>query len=85
MPQVYGNIQNIDIYLHSSLKFSDLIVNFSKNILGEDALDTDVPTEFEAKFFTSPARKILWLILQPLFYALRPLLIYKFVLFMTNL
>ena len=45
--------------------------------LGEDGLDTDVPTELEALFFTSPLRKFLWLSLQPFFYAFRPLIIYK--------
>lgn len=44
---------------------------------GEEALDTDVPTEFEGRFFTTTGRKFLWLFLQPLFYAFRPLIIYK--------
>ncbi|ETN79089.1 stearoyl-CoA 9-desaturase [Necator americanus] len=44
---------------------------------GEDGLDTDVPTELEAQLFTTPCRKFLWLLFQPLFYAFRPLVIYK--------
>lgn len=43
---------------------------------GEDALDTDVPTALEARLFTTPVRKFIWLTLQPFFYAFRPLLIY---------
>ncbi|VDK32409.1 unnamed protein product [Anisakis simplex] len=44
---------------------------------GEEALDTDVPTELEGRLFTTPMRKFIWLILQPFFYAFRPLLIYR--------
>jgi sphingolipid delta-4 desaturase len=44
---------------------------------GEHDLDTDIPTELEAKLFTSPWRKVIWLTLQPLFYAFRPLLTYR--------
>ncbi|CAK5076715.1 unnamed protein product [Meloidogyne enterolobii] len=37
----------------------------------------DIPTEFEAKFFVGPIGKFVWLILQPVFYGLRPLSTYK--------
>lgn len=33
----------------------------------------DIPTNFEGWFFCTPARKLLWLVLQPFFYSLRPL------------
>lgn len=42
---------------------------------GEDGTDMDVPTEREGQFFNTPLRKILWVILQPAFYALRPVLV----------
>jgi sphingolipid delta-4 desaturase len=45
--------------------------------IAEESLDTDLPTDFEAQFFTTPLRKILWISLQPLFYGLRPLIVYK--------
>jgi sphingolipid delta-4 desaturase len=41
---------------------------------GHDVVDVDVPCEWEGWFFQSPARKFLWCLLQPAFYALRPLL-----------
>uniref|UniRef100_A0A6I8N2G1 sphingolipid 4-desaturase n=1 Tax=Ornithorhynchus anatinus TaxID=9258 RepID=A0A6I8N2G1_ORNAN len=43
--------------------------------LGGDILDVDIPTDFEGWFFCTPGRKLVWLILQPLFYALRPLFV----------
>lgn len=43
--------------------------------LGGDGLDVDIPTDIEGWFFCTPARKVLWLFLQPLFYALRPLVV----------
>ncbi|XP_037687825.1 sphingolipid delta(4)-desaturase/C4-monooxygenase DES2 isoform X2 [Choloepus didactylus] len=44
--------------------------------LGGDGLDVDVPSRFEGWFFCTPARKLLWLALQPFFYALRPLCVH---------
>ncbi|XP_028920413.1 sphingolipid delta(4)-desaturase/C4-monooxygenase DES2-like [Ornithorhynchus anatinus] len=41
--------------------------------LGGRGLDVDVPTALEARLFCRPAGKLAWLVLQPLFYALRPL------------
>mmetsp|Transcript_53930 Transcript_53930/g.122917 ORF Transcript_53930/g.122917 Transcript_53930/m.122917 type:complete len:340 (+) Transcript_53930:100-1119(+) len=40
---------------------------------GHDVVDVDVPCEWEGWFFTSPPKKFLWCLLQPAFYALRPL------------
>lgn len=40
---------------------------------GEDALDTDIPTIAEGHIFTTAFAKILWVMMQPLFYALRPM------------
>lgn len=40
---------------------------------GVDGVDTDIPTAFEGRFFTTPFRKLMWVFLQPFFYAIRPL------------
>jgi sphingolipid delta-4 desaturase len=40
---------------------------------GDEELDVDIPSRFEARFFNTSGTKLLWLLLQPIFYALRPL------------
>jgi len=41
---------------------------------GEDHVDTDIPTKAEGWLFASRPGKFVWLLMQPAFYALRPLL-----------
>lgn len=41
---------------------------------GHDVIDTDIPTEWEGRFFTTPLRKFLWVFFQSFFYALRPVI-----------
>ncbi|KAL7055046.1 hypothetical protein AAHC03_024536 [Spirometra sp. Aus1] len=40
--------------------------------LGHEDLDTDIPMKIEAALFKSPASRIVWLLINPLFYTLRP-------------
>jgi sphingolipid delta-4 desaturase len=42
---------------------------------GVDGWDTDVPTKFEVNTFTNALLKTLWVILQPAFYGIRPMLV----------
>lgn len=42
---------------------------------GVDGTDVDIPTAAEGKFFTTPFRKFLWVLFQPFFYAIRPLIV----------
>lgn len=42
---------------------------------GVDVIDVDVPTDAEGKIFNTTWKKIIWVILQPAFYALRPLFV----------
>ena len=40
---------------------------------GQDVIDTDIPTNLEARLFCTTFGKFVWVCFQPLFYALRPL------------
>jgi len=42
---------------------------------GVDVIDVDVPTEAEGRIFNTTLKKVVWVILQPAFYALRPLFV----------
>lgn len=43
---------------------------------GDEKLDTDIPTSLEARLFCTTFGKLIWMSLQPLFYALRPVITY---------
>ncbi|XP_072885465.1 sphingolipid delta(4)-desaturase/C4-monooxygenase DES2-like isoform X1 [Hemitrygon akajei] len=63
---------NLPIGMPYSASFKKYHIDHHR-YLGGEGLDVDVPTDFEACFFRTPARKVLWLIVQPLLYILRPL------------
>ncbi|XP_076777327.1 sphingolipid delta(4)-desaturase/C4-monooxygenase DES2 isoform X3 [Arvicanthis niloticus] len=63
---------NLPIGLPYATSFKKYHVDHHR-YLGGDGLDVDIPTNFEGWFFCTPARKLLWLVLQPFFYSLRPL------------
>ncbi|XP_035635645.1 sphingolipid delta(4)-desaturase/C4-monooxygenase DES2-like [Oncorhynchus keta] len=72
--RLFGIFANLPIGVPYSISFKKYHVDHHR-YLGGHGLDVDVPTHLEARLFSSPARKILWLFLQPLFYALRPLVV----------
>ena len=43
---------------------------------GHDGMDTDIPSAWEVRAFSNTILKLLWLVLQPAFYALRPLIVH---------
>lgn len=68
----FGIFANLPIGLPYATSFKKYHVDHHR-YLGGDGLDVDIPTNFEGWFFCTPARKLLWLVLQPFFYSLRPL------------
>ncbi|XP_007518395.1 sphingolipid delta(4)-desaturase/C4-monooxygenase DES2 [Erinaceus europaeus] len=65
-------VANLPIALPYAASFKKYHVDHHR-YLGGHGLDVDVPTSLEGRLFCTPARKLLWLALQPLVYTLRPL------------
>lgn len=66
---------------YCKVKFSIIIIIIIYTIIpfqyqGDEKLDTDIPTYFEAKLFCTTFGKFCWVLLQPLFYAFRPVFMY---------
>lgn len=69
--RLFGIWANLPIGVPMSISFKKYHVEHHR-YQGTDGYDTDLATEWEGRFFHSTATKILWLFLQPLFYAFRP-------------
>jgi len=68
----FGMFANLPIGVPMSIGFKKYHIDHHR-YLGGDNLDVDLPTEWEGWFFQNSFLKIIWLILNPLFYVLRPL------------
>ncbi|XP_054161939.1 sphingolipid delta(4)-desaturase DES1-like [Oppia nitens] len=70
----FGIVANFPLGFPYFVSFKHYHTNHHQ-YLGVDKLDPDTPSEFEARIFSTSATKVLWLILQPLIYGLRPLIV----------
>ncbi|XP_077196579.1 sphingolipid delta(4)-desaturase DES1 [Paroedura picta] len=68
----FGMFANLPLGFPYSVTFKRYHMDHHR-YLGGDGIDVDIPTDFEGWFFCTRFRKLLWIILQPLFYAIRPL------------
>lgn len=70
--QFYGYFANWPLVIPYSASFKKYHLEHHR-YQGVDGVDTDIPTEWEGHFFQTPFRKLMWVFLQPFFYAIRPL------------
>ena len=70
--RLLGIIGNLPMGIPYSVMFKKYHLEHHK-YQGDEELDVDIPSRIEARLFCSTGTKLLWVILQPLFYTLRPL------------
>ena len=72
--QVFASIANLPMGVPAAGMFRIYHAEHHSD-MGVDGVDTDVPTEIEAKLFSGVIGRLIWVILQPFFYAVRPMVI----------
>jgi sphingolipid delta-4 desaturase len=70
----FGIVCNIGMGIPSSTMFKRYHLEHHQ-YQGDTEKDMDLPTPWEGHFFTNTMLKALWLLLQPLFYSLRPTIV----------
>lgn len=73
--KMLGIFVNLPIGLPFSISFKKYHLEHHR-YQGDEKMDTDIPTYLEAKLFCNTFGKFCWVILQPFFYALRPVITY---------
>ena len=72
--RLVGIVANLPLGIPSSVSFRRYHMEHH-NFQGEDGIDADIPTLAEGAIFRSAPAKFVWLLLQPAFYAVRPLVV----------
>jgi sphingolipid delta-4 desaturase len=73
--RAFGILVNLPIGVPMAVAFKGYHLEHHK-YQGHEHMDTDIPTELEARLFTNSFGKCIWMFLQPFFYAFRPLVTY---------
>ncbi|KAL3873527.1 hypothetical protein ACJMK2_036633 [Sinanodonta woodiana] len=67
-----GIFANLPVGLPHSISFKKYHLEHHR-YQGDEKIDMDIPSRLEAKLFCTTFTKLIWVILQPFFYAFRPL------------
>jgi sphingolipid delta-4 desaturase len=70
----FGMVANMPLGVPSSVSFRRYHMEHH-SFQGEDGIDADIPTTAEGRIFTNAPAKLVWVLLQPFFYALRPVIV----------
>lgn len=70
----FGIFANLPLGIPISVSFRKYHLEHHR-FQGEDMVDSDIPSSWELSVFNSAPMKFLWCILNPLFYAIRPLFV----------
>ncbi|XP_047542553.1 sphingolipid delta(4)-desaturase DES1 [Vanessa atalanta] len=72
--RLFGFFANLPIGIPISISFRKYHLEHHK-YQGDEVIDVDLPTLVEAKLFCTTGGKLLWIIMQPFFYTIRPLVV----------
>lgn len=72
--RILGMIANLPLIVPVSVSFKKYHL-LHHRYQGSEKLDMDIPCRAEGLLFTNSVTKFFWLVLQPLFYALRPVIL----------
>lgn len=72
MNRFLGMVANIPLCVPASITFKKYHLDHHK-YQGDEELDVDIPSHFEGYMFYNTFTKLIWVLLQPLFYSIRPL------------